>query len=253
MANLTKAMLSLAGIDARLTWVGTQRIPYSYEIPSLAVDNHMICTVFENNQLKYILDPTENFNPFKINSENIQGKQIMIENGKSYIISTVNEEPIEKYRNESTWHFTINNNVLLGTGKTSLDGEVKKILFNVSDNIKKEDLDKFFRQVIAGNSNPDNFKVMKYSAFDRDNLWDISYDINLKNQVYQNNKELYVDVDFEKDYKNEKLEKDRKVPYKFMSRSCKKTVAGNWKFPKDIKSIICPNLTGWRTATSHSI
>lgn len=234
MANLTKAMLSLAGIDARLTWVGTQRIPYSYEIPSLAVDNHMICTVFENNQQKYILDPTENFNPFKINSENIQGKQIMIENGKSYIISTVNEEPIEKYRNESTWHFTISNNVLLGTGKTSLDGEVKKILFNVSDNIRKEDLDKFFRQVIAGNSNPDNFKVMKYSAFDRDNLWDISYDINLKNQVYQNNKELYLDVDFEKDYKNEKLEKDRKVPYKFMSRSCKKTVA-DVEIPKGYK------------------
>lgn len=88
--------------------------------------------------------------------------------------------------------------------------------------------------MIAGNSNPDNFKVMKYSAFDRDNLWDISYDINLKNQVYQNNKELYLDVDFEKDYKNEKLEKDRKVPYKFMSRSCKKTVA-DVEIPKGYK------------------
>ncbi|MBL7839238.1 MAG: transglutaminase domain-containing protein [Cyclobacteriaceae bacterium] len=240
MANLTKAMLTVAGIDARLTWVGTQRIPYSYDIPSLAVDNHMICTVFENNQQKYILDPTENFNPFKINSENIQGKQIMIENGKSYIISTVSEEPIERYLYESTWHFAIDNNSLLGTGKTSMDGEVKKILFNISDEIKKEDLDKFFRQIIAGNSSPDNFKVMKYSSFDRDNLWDISYDINLKNQVYKNNKELYLDVDFEKDYKNEKLEKDRNVPYKFTSRKFKKTTA-EIEIPKGYKIDYLPD------------
>lgn len=225
MANLTKAMLTIAGIDARLTWVGTQRIPYTYEVPSLAVDNHMICTVFENNKQQYILDPTENFNPFKSNGENIQGKEIMIENGPSYIIGKVNEEPIENYLHESNWEFKIDNTSLTGNGSTSMNGEVKKILFNISDNVKKEDLEKFFRGVIAGESNPDNFKIMKYSPFDRDQRWSISYDINLKNQVYTNNKEFYVDIDFEEDYKNGKLEKDRAVPYKFMSRSFKKTHA----------------------------
>lgn len=225
MANLTKAMLTLAGIDARLTWVGTERIPYTYKVPSLAVDNHMICTVFENNQQKYILDPTENFNPFKSNGENIQGKEIMIENGSSYIIGKVNEEPIENYLHESSWQFKIDNTSLTGSGNTSMNGEVKKILFNISDNVKKEDLEKFFRGMIAGGGNPDNFKVIKYSSFDRDQRWNISYDINLKNQVYTHNKEFYIDIDFEDDYKNGKLEKDRSVPYKFTSRSFKKTHA----------------------------
>jgi len=45
MSNLLKEMLSLAGFDARLTWVGTRRIPYDYSTPSLAVDNHMVCSV----------------------------------------------------------------------------------------------------------------------------------------------------------------------------------------------------------------
>src|SRR5690606_29442469 len=46
MANLTKEMLKVAGFDARLAWIGTNRIPYTYELPSLAVDNHMICVVY---------------------------------------------------------------------------------------------------------------------------------------------------------------------------------------------------------------
>jgi transglutaminase-like putative cysteine protease len=59
-ANLLKEMLKLAGYDARLTWIGTSDLPYDYTLPSLAVDNHMICTVILNGK-KYFLDGTESF------------------------------------------------------------------------------------------------------------------------------------------------------------------------------------------------
>jgi transglutaminase-like putative cysteine protease len=61
MANLSKQMLKLAGFDARLTWIGTKHIRYDYTTPSLAVDNHMICTLFHNGKTYYI-DGTEKYN-----------------------------------------------------------------------------------------------------------------------------------------------------------------------------------------------
>jgi hypothetical protein len=43
MANLLCTMLKLAGFDARLAWIGTNDRPYDYSLPSMIVDNHMIC------------------------------------------------------------------------------------------------------------------------------------------------------------------------------------------------------------------
>ena len=59
-ANLLKTMLTIAGFDARLTWIGTSDLPYDYSLPSLAVDNHMICTIILNGK-RFFLDGTEDF------------------------------------------------------------------------------------------------------------------------------------------------------------------------------------------------
>lgn len=224
MANLTKAMLTVAGFDARLTWIGTNKIPYTYAIPSLAVDNHMICSVFDNGK-HYILDPTDKYNPIGINGESIQGKQALIENNDTYIISEVKEESIEKYLQESIWNYEVVENRLIGNGKTSMEGENKKMVFNFYNNLEKEDLEKFLKAIVAGGNNPDDFSLKNYSAIDRDNQWNISYDMTLKNQLYLSNKEMYVDLDFVDDYKEVKLDKERKVPYKFSTKAFKKVRA----------------------------
>jgi hypothetical protein len=112
--------------------------------------------------------------------------------------------------------------VLQGTGSTTMQGEHKKMILNFNSSLKKDDLEKFLKSVVAGSGNPDDFKLKNYSDFDRDKPWSISYDMNLKNQVYSNDKELYLDLDFVDDYKATKLEKERKVPYKFASKAYKK-------------------------------
>ena len=88
MANLTKALLKLAGYDARLTWIGTNHLAYDYSIPSLAVDNHMVCTVLLNGK-RYIMDATEKYNALGDYAERIQGRPILIENGDKYILDKV--------------------------------------------------------------------------------------------------------------------------------------------------------------------
>ena len=214
MANLAKEMLLIAGFDARLTWVGTSQIPYTYDIPTLAVDNHMICTVFSKGE-QYILDPTEKHNPLGHEAERIQGKQILIENGSSYIIDTVREASIEAYLNESHWVFNVKDGMLMGTGKTAVNGEYKKNILNVLGSLSQQDKDKFLTAVIAGGGNPDNFKVTKYSELSRKNPLTIEYNYTLSNNINSFNDELYLTLDFSEEYKDVLLEKDRTIPFYF--------------------------------------
>jgi len=221
MANLTKAMLSTAGYDARLTWIGTNKIPYSYSLPTLAVDNHMICTVMLNGK-QIILDATEKQNSMGEHAERIQGKEIMIENGNQFVLSKVPEEAIDLYLEEARWNFTISGKTLKGDGVTRLGGENKKNILCYWQNLKADEQERFMKRYLAGPANPDEFEKIKYSGLKRDSVLNIRATVNLKNQLYQNNQELYVDLDFEDDFGKSQIKKDRKVPFKFSCRTFKK-------------------------------
>jgi Transglutaminase-like superfamily len=224
MSHLTKAMLKVAGYDARLTWIGTNKIPYSYAQPTLAVDNHMICTVFLGDK-KIILDPTEKYSAIGTYAERIQGKEIMIEDGANYKLSKVPEEQQQSYLQECNLKYEIKDQALVGVGNENIHGEFNKVLLNMVNDTKKEDLDKLLKSVIAGFSDMGNFTLNKYSDFNRDQSISIDYQVKLKDHVYVNNNEMYIDLDFKDDYKDLKMEKDRKAPYKFNSRVFRKTKA----------------------------
>ncbi|MBL6448435.1 transglutaminase domain-containing protein [Fulvivirga sp. 29W222] len=224
MANLTKTMLRLAGFDARLSWIGTNKIPYTYDIPSLAVDNHMICTVYLPNK-QYILDPTEKYNPLGQHAERIQGKQILIENGTAYEIDTVAVERIENYLNESRLTFNVSDNQLAGTGLSNIHGEYKKDLFNYIHALSKEDIGKFLQAIVSGSSNPDNFNIEEYSELDRNTPLTITYGIRLDNHINTFDDEMYLDLDFKKEFKDLKLDDDRDIPYDFGRKAFSRTIA----------------------------
>src|SRR4029077_16419837 len=117
-ANLLKEMLKLAGFDARLTWIGTSDLPYDYSLPSLAVDNHMICTVILNGK-KYLLDGTENFIAINDYAQRIQGKQVLIEDGKNFIIDRVPDFSAERNKVKKVTTITYDNDAL--KGKSSVE------------------------------------------------------------------------------------------------------------------------------------
>jgi hypothetical protein len=78
MANLLTSMINAAGIKAYRTWIGSRRIPYSYDdVPSVIADNHMICTVELENE-KIFLDATDSYLPFGRPTSMIQGKEALI-------------------------------------------------------------------------------------------------------------------------------------------------------------------------------
>ena len=110
MANLTKCLLTSQGFDARLCWIGTNHIAYDYSIPSLSVDNHMICAVKYKNKL-YFLDATETNIGFEEYAERIQGRQVLIENGDKYMLEHVPQTAYTQNTETETrvlqdrWHF----------------------------------------------------------------------------------------------------------------------------------------------------
>lgn len=209
MANLTKTMLKLAGFDARLTWIGTKHIAYDYTLPSIAVANHMICTLLLNNK-KYYLDATEKYVPFGKYAERIQGRPILIEDGQKYLLEKIplaNKEQNQVIRQQS---FVIKGETLVGSGKHTYQGEQKKeILYYLNHTAKKntKDLVKLLVDLNDKNCQIDSLQFSNMSI--REGEFTITYQMALNNKVAGFDSEMYIDLDFYQEFKDLETEKDR--------------------------------------------
>lgn len=83
MANLLVELLNSQGFDAHHTWIGTRSLPYDYSIPSLAVDNHMICALKWKGET-YFLDATDKSTQWYTPSSHIQGKMALVGFGDDF-------------------------------------------------------------------------------------------------------------------------------------------------------------------------
>jgi Transglutaminase-like enzymes, putative cysteine proteases len=215
MANLTKHMLEIAGFDARLTWIGTKRIAYDYSIPSLAVDNHMICTVILDGQT-YFLDPTESYNAFGEYAERIQGRQAMIEDGKKFIIKKIPISTKEDNGKINNIQVKITDEKLVGTGTQIFKGESRSSFqyrINQIENDKRENAIEFY--ITEGDK---SFTISEVKTSDRNirgGDFTIDYDFVLKNQVSVFGEEMYIDLDYDKAFNNFEFEDTRKSDYLF--------------------------------------
>jgi hypothetical protein len=214
MANLIKQMLKIAGFDARLTWIGTKHIAYDYTTPSLAVDNHMICTVMLKGK-KYFLDGTEKFNSFGEYAERIQNKEVMIEDGNQFIIEKI--KPIDAAENKEKYNanLTIENEKLVGSCSKSYAGESRSqflyIYNSFKTNKKDETLDYYLSK---GDKNVLVTNVKSSDLSNRDQLLKIDYNVVVENKVSSFDNELYVDLEYMNEFKNFEF-KDRKTDYEF--------------------------------------
>ena len=202
MANLTREMLRAAGYDARLTWIGTSRVLYDQTIPSLAVNNHMICTVILNGK-KYYLDATEKYMPFGENALRIQNRPVMIEDGNKYIVDKVS--PSEKNHDADVRDMTVvmNGEALEGKYSITLKGEAKKNFlygYHYSRTDKRKEYVEEF--VSNGNDKIKTTAVQLPDVEERHGPFAVSTDVVLKGAVSSFNKEHYIDLDPFKTFKS---------------------------------------------------
>lgn len=214
MGNLIKQMLTVAGFDARLTWIGTKHIAYDYTTPSLAVDNHMICTLFFKGK-KYFLDGTEKFNSFGEYAERIQNKEVMIENGDKFLIEKVPSVNSEFNKEMFKANLKIVDGKLEGVCSRIFAGESRaQLLYRIST-LKNDKKDEVLERYLTDSDK--NIKVDNIKNSDlknRDQKLTMDYDIAVNNRVSDFDNEMYVDLDYMNEYKNFEL-KDRKTDYQF--------------------------------------
>ena len=218
MANLTKQMLSLAGYDARLTWIGTKRIAYDYSLPTMAVDNHMICTVILDGK-QYFLDPTEKFGSLSEYAGRIEGKQVMIEDGENFILSSVPKMKPADNAKIIVNQLSIEDDNLVGNVKRKYRGESKAYILYRIHNEESHEVEEALNYFITQKDKNLQISNLETSDFEnRDYELTMNYELIQKNSVSSFGKEMYLDIDFYKEYSNYDFE-DRKVAYMFPHKS----------------------------------
>lgn len=214
MANLTKQMLKIAGYDARLTWIGTKHISYDYTTPSLAVDNHMICTLIHNGK-KYFLDGTEKYNSFGEYAERIQNKEVMIENGEQFIIEKV---PLAKSENNKEYYkasLSIENEKLKGLAERNYLGESRSQFLYIYNSFQTDKKTEALEKYLSKNNKNIHVDGIKTTDLkNRDIPLQMNFGIEINNKVSSFDGDIYVDLEYLNDYKNFEL-KDRKTDYEF--------------------------------------
>jgi len=202
MANLLKEMLTLAGYDARLTWLGTRRIAYDYSTPCIAVDNHMICTVLLKGTY-YYLDPTETFISFGDLAHRIQGRQVIIENGESFIMQKTPEYSKDRNLIKITTKASLNGDMIEGKTTEEYNGEGKTQILRGYSKVKSDKKDDAIKHFLSGQDKNMSIQNINTSNLqERKNKLLFDYNFTLKNQVVDVDNEKYVTLDYNPEMKN---------------------------------------------------
>ena len=219
-ANLLKEMLKLAGYDARLTWIGTSDLPYDYSLPSLSVDNHMICTVILNGK-RYFLDGTEEYIALNDYAQRLQGKQVLIEDGKNYILDRIPVFSAERNTEKKNISMSIDGTILKGHGSTEYNGEAKIMAQSIYASVRNENKSDAFSSFLKNGDNNVIVSNIKYPDFsDRQKPIIVNYDFSSDHQITKAGNELYVVMDWDKDFSAWEFDDDRKNDYELNYKYC---------------------------------
>ncbi len=196
MANLMTEMLKLAGLEAYMTWIGTRHIPYDYTLPSLAVDNHCISTVYLGGK-EYFLDGTEKYIPFGEYAWRIQGKEVLIGKGEKYEVKKVPVLDKDKNKILTQTSFQLKDSMLKGHVKVTLTGEQRTNFHQYYHDLPSDDKKKMISRFLEfGNKNLVVSNVKTSDLNNREIPVVVEGDIDLSNYVITEDKEIYVGIDF---------------------------------------------------------
>jgi hypothetical protein len=226
MANLTREILSQAGISSNLTWIGTRSLPYVYEqMPAPIADNHMIVSV-ELDKQTIFLDATDSYVPFGMPTSMIQGKEALIGMGeKKFKVLPV---PIVDYLQNSsldTIKLKIHNNELSGRGIMHLSG-YKKTDFEYKFLSKVEhDMQKFLTQYLQKGN--DKFSISSSDIQGLHNLNSsirIQYNFMLPDYIKKVGNSTYINMNLTKTLQKESIDEskrilDKEIEYQYLDNS----------------------------------
>ncbi len=241
MASTLVEMIRAAGLEAYKTWIGTRDIPYSFEdVPSPISTNHMICTYIEDGQ-NYFLDATGKDAQFNFFTSMIQGKEAFLGIGPDkFKIVKVPIMDTDKNQFIDSTHLTINNSEIKGSGYLLARGYEKIITGRRLMNYENKDKQDLLLGLLRKGNN--KFRIDSSSIENlenRDADLGIHYAFNISDYLQKNDKDVYINMQLEKEFKNDLLEADRESPREFEYKDINKSV-NTLEIPKGYKISYLP-------------
>ena len=208
-------MLSIAGIQSHLTWIGARNLPYTYsQLPTPACDNHMICTYIHNDKF-YFLDATAGVHPFSYPSEMIQGKEALIAFGPNdFKIIKVPEVSSTLNLKTDTLRIKLDGKKVTGTGISYFRGYPRVDLYRQITGKDKTEQTTFLKNYFAKGNNKfliDNFEIENLENRDDDLV--IKYHFNVGDYAQSAGDEIFLNMNMDKTNLGETLKNTRKVAF----------------------------------------
>jgi hypothetical protein len=217
-SSILYRMLEIAGVKGNLTWIGTRSIPYKYEeVPTPAVDNHMILSYKDSDGKIYYLDATGRYIKFGLPTSFIQGKEALVSYGKEFKIRKVPIIDAESNALIDTTSLKIVNNDLVGSTKFGVSGYPKIDYFNDLEQIKSEaKLKEFYNTRLRKGNNKfliDAF--MEKNKYHYDDAFLINFNFKVEDYLKKLGDEIYINLNLNKTISRYKTDKKRKNAIEF--------------------------------------
>lgn len=225
MASILTIMLRRAGMKAYYTWIGTRKLPYTYEeTPVPLVDNHMICTLVLDGQ-HIFLDGTDPSCVFGIPADHIQGKEALVGiDGSQYKIIPV---PVvareENVYADTTW-MTLEDKLLKGEVKLHVRGYYATDLRTKLTYMGNTDKEKFSKELAGRASNKFSSEAHQFRLDDQDkNTAIFSCKFSLPDYGKNVAGNLFINMNLIRPYEHQEIDyPKRKIPvewdFKFTKR-----------------------------------
>ncbi len=210
MASIITDMMKYAGVEANITWVGSDELPYDYtEIATPVVDNHMIASYRNEKDEVVILDAVGSYTPYGYPTDFIQGKQALISKGEGkYEVYRIPVVDKEKNREVDFVSMRLEGEKLVGTGKIEAAGYNKfNYVYKLANMSNDEDRRNYVESYLEKGNN--KFRVDESSFIglhNRDTTLTINYKFNLEDYSKTVEEETYVNLNLDRDFKNSKLD-----------------------------------------------
>jgi len=195
MANLLKTMLTMAGFDARLAWIGTKHLIYDYSTPSLGVDNHMITYLFFDGQ-DYFLDATQKNRLLGDNGDLLQGKQVLVENGSEYELKTIPNSNALANLVKSNARLKGEGDKLIGKVEVKYHGESAYLLKRYLQTVNSMDQEDFLRKLLAKKGKHKVDSLVYDDINSRSTSFELAYHVIIEGKLSSFGKDKYVSFDF---------------------------------------------------------
>jgi hypothetical protein len=214
-SSIMDEMMEIANIKGDLTWIGTREIPYSYtELPTPAVDNHMILSYTENGKT-YFLDATGRYTPFGFPTSFIQGKEALIADGDNYRLVEVPVMEAAANAVVDSTRLSIVDKKIIGQSKTVFSGYVKGDLFESLDNLSSaKNLNEYYNnRLTKGNKSFLVDEVVENNKFDYDKDFELTYKFEVTDHHKSLKDEIYINLNLSQLLSDFVEKEDRKYPF----------------------------------------